>query len=806
MRSGRDDAAREGRNGEGLLAAAAPAESPFRDLVHLLRRNLRIVLASTALFGGATAWYVWTVRPVYEAAATIHVDASRPVTQEFAFIAEILRAGDVETEMALLGARSLVEAAVDSLALQVVFVKPSSLGREDVFAEASASRTTTAEQYDFRREEGGTGERYGIVDSEGREIGRIGPGEALVFNGARIVLAAGELPETFRIRTMEFREAVESLVQDVSVVRPAREASVMSVAYRGTDRGLVAEVPNLLASAYLERRNQAKRLEADSTVAFLERQIREHGDSLQKAEQARLEFQQGAQVVDLAAEGAAQVRLRADAQAEKRRLEGELTSLTAVLAAIESQGAVASRGTRERSPYRGLAAFATFLENQAVTALLSELNRIETDRTAQLELRTPVHPEVVAMDAQVRQLEGELYQLAVNYRDNLEAQISSADEQLVQFGQQLERIPANTVQLGRLERQVENLSDIYVTLQTRLQQARVAQAVRSGDVRIVDPAIEPRRPIRPRKVRGLALALFFGFVAGTGLAAARDQMDDRIRSRQDLAQLTRAPVLAVIPRIAGAKSNGRREGAAGKGADRPLVAGDAALRGSPAAEAYRAFRTNVTFLNVDRPLQAVLVTSPGPSEGKSTCAANLATTLVQQDADVLLVDADLRRGVIHKIFDRRSEPGLTNVLKGDVGFEDAVREVEMGEDGEGARLHYLPTGTLPPNPSELLGSEHMASLVESLRGRYKVVLFDSPPLNLVTDAAVLGTLADGVVLVARAGVTLQGAFEFARGQLEAVGAPLCGVVLNDADGSGRGRYYGAGDYGYYRQYYKTADA
>ena len=790
------------QNGGAPALEASPEESPFRDLVNLLRRNLWLILASTVLFGGATAYYVWTVRPVYEAAATVHVDASRPVTQEFAFIAEVLRMGDVDTEMALLGARSLAETAVDSLALQVVFEKPSSLGREDVFSAVSAGAATTAERYDFRREGEDPGAPYAISDSEGREIGRIAQGEALVFNGARIVLAAGELSEEFRIRTLGFREAVETLVQELAVVRPNREASVMSVSYRGTDRALVAKVPNLVASLYLERRNQAKRLEADSTVAFLKRQIREHGDSLQNAEEARLQFQQGAQVVDLAAEGAAQVRLRADAQAEKRRLEAELASLTFVLDAIAAQGGAASRDAGERSPYRELAAFATFLENQAVTELLSELNRIETERTAQLELRTPAHPEVVSMDAQVRQLEDELYQLAVNYQGNLRAQVESADEQLAQFGVQLERIPANTVQLSRLERQVGNLSEIYATLQSRLQQARVAQGVRAGDVRIIDPAIEPTRPIRPRKARGLALALFFGFVAGTGLAAARDHMDERIHSRQELARLAGAPVLAVIPRITGVKSNGRIAGAPRRDKNRPLVVGDAALRGSPVSEAYRAFRTNITFLNVDRPLQTVLVTSPGPSEGKSTCTGNLALTLVQQDADVLLVDADLRRGVIHQMFGGRAEPGLTNVLKGDVELEDAVQTVEVPG---GKTLQYLPTGTLPPNPSELLGSGQMASLVEALRGRNKVVLFDSPPLNLVTDAAVLGTLADGVILVARAGITLQGALGFARGQLGAVGAPLAGVVLNDVDASGRGRYYGD-DYGYYQRYYKTADA
>ena len=786
------------RNGREPEPDVPPKESPFRDLVNLLCRNARIILACTVLSGGATAYYVWTVRPVYEAVATIHVDASRPVTQEFAFIAEVLRAGDVDTEMALLGARSLAEAAVDSLALQVVFEKPSDSGRDDVFSEVGAGTTTVAERYDFRRDGDEFGAPYEIFDSEGREIGRIAQGEALVFNGTRIVLAGGELPREFRIRTLEFREAVEGLVEELNVTRPNRDASVMAVSHRGTDRVLVAKVPNLIASLYLERRGQAKRLEADSTVAFLERQVREHRDSLQGAEEARLKFQQGEQVVDLAAEGAAQVRLRADAQAEKRKLEGELASLTAVLDAIEAQGAAASRGSGERSPYRGLAAFATFLENQAVTALLSELNRIETDRTAQLELRTPAHPEVVAMDAQIRQLEGELYQLAVNYQGNLLAQVESADNQLAQFGEQLEQIPINTVQLSRLGRQVETLSEIYGILQSRLQQARVAQAVRSGDVRVVDPAIEPTRPIRPRKVRGLALAIFFGFVAGVGLAAARDHMDERIHSRQELGRLAGAPVLATIPRTAGAKSHGRK---AADGA-RPLLVGEGAQRGSPVSEAYRAFRTNITFLNVDSPLQTVLVTSPSPAEGKSTCTGNLAATLAQQGVEALLVDADLRRGVIHRMFGGRAEPGLTNVLTGDVELAEAVREAEMPE---GKMLHYLTTGTLPPNPSELLGSGPMASLVETLRSQYKIVLFDSPPLNLVTDAAILGTLADGVILVARAGITLQGALGFARGQLEAVGAPIAGVVFNDVDTSGRGRYYGD-EYEYYRQYYKTAEA
>ncbi len=222
------------------------------------------------------------------------------------------------------------------------------------------------------------------------------------------------------------------------------------------------------------------------------------------------------------------------------------------------------------------------------------------------------------------------------------------------------------------------------------------------------------------------------------------------------------------------------------------------------SEAYRAFRTNITFLNIDRPPQVIVVTSPGPAEGKSTCVSNLAITLAQQDSRTLLMDCDLRRGIVHKVFGAESkEPGLTNVLVGDCTLDEGLRHIEAIP---GKQLDYLPTGTLPPNPSELLGSLHMHDLIESLRSRYDVILLDSPPLNLVTDAAVLGTVVDAVILIARAGSTDKGALRFAREQLTAVNAPVSGVVLNDVDFEGRGRYYGSGyGYRYDARYYTTED-
>lgn len=221
--------------------------------------------------------------------------------------------------------------------------------------------------------------------------------------------------------------------------------------------------------------------------------------------------------------------------------------------------------------------------------------------------------------------------------------------------------------------------------------------------------------------------------------------------------------------------------------------------GDPAAEAYRALRTNINFARPSAPPKVMVFTSPMPGDGKSTTAANLALVLAHQGGRVLLVDSDMRRGLLNEVFEQRREPGLSNVLFGSHALEDAVAEVAL--DG-GHTLHFLAGGTRPPNPAELLSSEPMSRFLEVARERYDTVIFDAPPLNLVTDAALLGTLSDGIVLVARAGVTEDGPLEFAVHQIQQVRAPLLGTVLNGLD-ERRQEHYG-GRYGKAYAYFDKA--
>jgi capsular exopolysaccharide synthesis family protein len=255
-----------------------------------------------------------------------------------------------------------------------------------------------------------------------------------------------------------------------------------------------------------------------------------------------------------------------------------------------------------------------------------------------------------------------------------------------------------------------------------------------------------------------------------------------VRTREELQlALPGLPILSVIPRSRAARGNG--------GSRINVVEGE-----SPSAEAYRQLRTNLSFARPGLPQQVIVLTSPTPGDGKSMTSTNLAATLAQQGGRCLLIDADMRRGALNEAFEVRRDPGLSQVLASQVPFRDAVHTVQLTELR--ASFDFLTGGVHPPNPAELLGSSRFKELIASCRESYDTVIIDAPPLNLVTDASVMGAAADGVLVVVRAGITRGDALDFAMDQLESVRAPLLGVILNDVNPRSEG-YYGkyAGYYG-----------
>jgi receptor protein-tyrosine kinase len=331
--------------------------------------------------------------------------------------------------------------------------------------------------------------------------------------------------------------------------------------------------------------------------------------------------------------------------------------------------------------------------------------------------------------------------------------------------------------------QVLALETTLEAFKQKLSETTVDSKLQSGGAQLVSPAVVPTTPVVPRPRRNVVIGVVVGALLGIALAFLFEYLDDSIKSKDDLERATHGslPTLGLIPAVSGWKN--RSEARVASLAD----------PNSPAAESYRALRTSVQFLGLDHPVQALQMTSPSADEGKTTTLANLGVALARAGQRVVISCADLRRPRIHDFFGLDNSVGLTSVVLGDAALSDAVQSVPDVEN-----LYVLASGPLPPNPSELLNSEHAAQVLTELRAEFDMVLLDTPPVLPVTDAAILSTRADATLLVATAGKTTRRAVSRAVELLRQVEAPLVGSVLNRVkDQPGYGYGYG---YGYYRYY------
>lgn len=806
-------------NAIALRNGGAPdGELSFQDIWHVLMRNRLLIAGCTVLVVGLAALWAFTTTPVYEASSSIRIDEDKSKAPVLEALQQLSSDGsDVVTEMEVLQSRSLAENVVDSLGLRVV-AHPSRLQREQVLSSVHVSRDAPIGELAFERERTG---QFRITDaSTGAPLAVAAPGQRISVRGISFAVApTAPLHPRFTIEVLNRQKAVAALRKSLKVSRPERTANVLVVQYEGTDPQFVRDVPNVLAERFISQRQEVQKTEARSEVRFLRQQLDTLTRQLSKAQDTLQTFREQARVVDLTEQAKAQVGELADLEGQRASINAEREALASLL--TEIRAAAAKQAPEQPSPYRRLMAFPTLFKNIGTNATLMSLTTLEDQRANLLARRTPQDPDVQALDGRIHDIESQLRSVGETYLQGLTNQVTALDSTLATFGQQMEKVPAKEIEYARLERRPKILEDIFTLLQTRLKESEITAAVEDPSVRIVDAAILPIDPVRPNRPLVLTVAGFLGLVIGVGAAFTREMADRTIHTREDIQAVTGATVLGLIPRIRRDKralaALGQVRGL-GRAADAVLepppieAATSEAVRPtlserlvtgvdprSPVSEAYRSLRTNITFARPERSPKTLVFTSPMPGDGKTTSAANLAITLAQQGLHILLVDADLRRGVLNGVFGLTREPGLSNVLVGGEKLTTAIKRIDLGDAGT---LDFLPTGTLPPNPAELLGSDKMRQLLGLLHEKYDAVILDTPPLNVVTDALVLGTIADGVVLIARAGTTDKRALMYAAEQLGNIRASVVGAVLNDVDFDNN-RYYGSyGPYGYYQYNYR----
>ncbi len=359
------------------------------------------------------------------------------------------------------------------------------------------------------------------------------------------------------------------------------------------------------------------------------------------------------------------------------------------------------------------------------------------------------------------------------------------------------------IEYHRLDRSREENEKLYSLLLSRMKETDLARMMRTNNVRVVETAALPGAPIRPRPGVNLAIGLIGGFLLGFGIAWLREQLDSSVKTPSDIEHklgLTFLGLLPVVEETATSRRSRRNpQHARGQGAN----GSNGATPGPPelvvhrrpvsgASEAARTIRTNLMFMNPDQPFKTMLVSSAAPAEGKTTVACSIAISFAQGGQRVCIVDCDLRRPRLHRIFNRAGEAGVTSVLVGDANIDEVAKPTGIDN------LWAIPAGPLPPNPADLLQSERFHNFIRALGERFDRVVIDSPPLVAVTDAAIISTRVDAVVFVIRAFKT--GKYLSAQGlrALHDVEAPVVGAVLNAVDLDHH-------EYNYYYYFYYKRD-
>ena len=527
------------------------------------------------------------------------------------------------------------------------------------------------------------------------------------------------------LTTTSFISATNGLTLALSA-RQRKSTDVIDVFYVSNDPYQSQQVVNAAVQVFRDYNAQTAQAESRRRREFLGEQVTRSDSVLRGAEQQLSDFRSREHLYGSDAQVTAQEAQLLALQDQRVQMAADREVYQRVLATIDHPADSAqSKALRSLIASPGLAA------NPLILALYQQLVTFELLRdslTAGEFGSAPTDPDVQRATMMIAQTEQRLVSAVQSEVGSLNERIAAADEQLGRNTGALDAMPAKQAAEARLMMRAETIKRLTDQLRDDYQRASVSEAVEAGQVEIVDPAIRPSKPIGARLRTKVGLGLVLGLLFGAGAAVMMERMNTAIRRREEIEKLLHVPGLAIIPQIMpSVLSRGRLNFA---GLDLPFPQtrrsarrnmGDTAAlvtsqnMRSTSAEAFRTLRTNLIFSQAVQSLRTMVITSPSPQDGKTTTATNLAVTFAQQGLRVLLADCDLRRGRLHNVFRVAREPGMTQYLAGQASLQEVVRDSAI------ERLSFIPAGTFPPNPSELLGSARTRTLIEEISKQYDIV-------------------------------------------------------------------------------------
>lgn len=722
-------------------------EIDLRDLLRVIVKRKWTIITIMAIIVSIVFFKTFTAVPIYEATIRLIIDRENPNVVSLPEVVTVDASADYYlTQYEIIKSRKVAREVIGQLQLknsEEFFPKP----KEGLIPDIKRSWADTTSSW-----------KNAIVE--------------LTSSGDQ---SGPETPEAY--------EPISDLVSqfiDRIEVNPIRSSRLVDVSFRAKSPAMAAKIANTLANVYVSQNLEIKLEAAKDAVDWLHHQIEAERKKVEETEQAVLRYKEENNIITdfssdnekITAQKLAQLNTNV-VDAESERVEAE----------TRYQQAMALEGNPEM-----LDSIPEVLNNE----LIRQIKAMEVDLYKKMsELSKKYgqnHPRMKAIDSELQMVQKRKAQEVNRVINSLKSEykVALAREQSLKGAlarQKLESLELNqkAIQYGVLKREAESAKHMYELLIKRFKETTLTEDMKTGNIRIIDRAEVPKTPVLPRKRLNIILAFLLSLMMGTFLAFILEFFDNTIKIPEDIKNHLDIPFLGAIPTIEKDKHSDNH------------FQPDLVMMQMPksiASEAYRGIRTNILFSLLKDEQKVILVSSAGPGEGKTVTVINLAITMAHAGNKVIILDCDMRRPTVHKRFGFSQHRGISDILVSRAKIRDALMKTEI------PNLHILPSGTIPPNPSEILSSPGMTQLMSALRGHYQYILIDSPPLMAATDAAVLVQFSDGVILVIRAGEMQKGVIQNGLNILRSVNANALGAVLNDVDMDEKSYYY----YPYYYAY------
>jgi len=728
---------------------AGEEEINLRDYLHVIHKRKWTVLTVLAVIVATVTIHAFTATPIYEATARVIIEKENPNMVSFQEVMSVDAFGTdyYQTQYKIIESRTVAKEVIQRLGLNE---------NEEFLPQQTDGLLFTLQQ---------------TLDSWKNSI-------ASLLRSEDADTAKSSLNEEQGSNLMEeFTDRIE--------VNPVRNSRLVDVGFKAKDPVLAAAIANVIADVYIDQNLETRINAVQDAVKWLYNRIEEERRKVEKAELALLRYKEKHSIVTdfssdvekITAQKLAQLNTQV-VDAESKRVEAE-TRYKQAMALVDTPDMLDS--------------IPEVLNNE----LIRQIKSMEVElykRISELSKKYgQKHPKMVAIASEletlntrkaqevnrvIKSLKNE-YLVALARENSLKSALAQQKEELLDLNQK-------AIDYGVLRREAEGAREMYEMLIKRFKEASITEDMKTGNIRVIDEAEVPESPIRPRKRLNILLAVILSLFIGIGLAFFFEYLDNTVKIPEDIREHIKIPYLGLTPLFS---TNDKDE--LGREVSPELITSRNPM--STASESYRGIRTNIFFSSAEAVPHAILITSAGSQEGKTIVSSNLAVTMAQIGSPVIILDCDMRKPRVHKVFDIKNAHGVSNLLTGNGTVKEAINHTGI------PHLDVIPCGPIPPNPAEMLGSRRMQMLLKALRKHYAYIIIDSPPSTAVTDAGVISKCVDGVILVVRAGYLPRDVIRNGLAQFEAVGSNILGAILNGVNMERDGYQY----YQYYYSYYGT---